>query len=178
MKLKTLVLLLNIILLSSACIKANTTEINNDADPILIGNINLEDIENLEWYKESYQNYKPSTAVIEKIKQHLQDKDLYIEVYFGTWCPDSQYEVPQLIKLLHALDFDMSKLTLVGLGRDKKVPNVDEAEAKKLAIEMIPTFIFKENGEERNRFVEFARESLEKDVLAIVSDNQYKHSYE
>jgi transcriptional regulator with XRE-family HTH domain len=37
--------------------------------------------------------------------------------------------------------------------------------------------IFYKDGKEIGRYVEFARETLEKDMLAIVSGKSYKHSY-
>jgi len=147
------------------------------SDPILVGELKISDIEGFDWYTENYADYNPDLATVKSIGRLVQDKDLSIEIYFGTWCSDSQYGVPRLIKLLKVIDFDMDKVKLVGLDRDKVVPNVDEEKAKKLDIKMAPTFIFYEHRKELNRFVEFARETLEQDVLAIVSGDDYKHSY-
>lgn len=152
-------------------------EINLFKDPILVGELQLEQIQNLNWYTENYNGYKPNKKVIEQIKSVLTDKNIHIEIYFGTWCPDSRYEVPSLIKLLNLVEFDLNNITLIGLDRDKKVPNVSKEEAEALDIQMIPTFIFYENKIEMNRFVEFAVNTLEEDVLAILADKNYKHSY-
>ena len=48
---------------------------------------------------------------------------------------------------------------------------------KDLDIFNIPTYIFKKNGKEINRIVEFPVETLEKDVLKILSGQEYKNIY-
>lgn len=146
-------------------------------NPILLGELEVNQIENFDWYKKNYTSYSPKEATTKQIKQLADNQKLSIEIYFGTWCPDSQYEVPRLLKLLHLVDFDMNNVKIIGLGRDKKVPNVSEEVAKKLDIQMIPTFIFYDSDEEINRFVEYAVESLEEDMLAILAHKDYKHSY-
>jgi hypothetical protein len=47
-----------------------------------------------------------------------------------------------------------------------------------LNIFKVPTFIFYKDGKEIGRYVEYARVSLEKDILKIVSGLPYKHSYD
>jgi hypothetical protein len=43
----------------------------------------------------------------------------------------------------------------------------------------VPTIIvLDENGKELNRYVEFAQESLEEDLLKILSRQSYKHVYD
>jgi len=41
----------------------------------------------------------------------------------------------------------------------------------------IPTFIFKKDGKEINRIVEFPIESIEKDIFKILSSSDYKNAY-
>ena len=43
----------------------------------------------------------------------------------------------------------------------------------------VPTFIFYDkDGKEIGRYVEYARETLEKDILKILTGKEYKHSYD
>jgi len=49
---------------------------------------------------------------------------------------------------------------------------------KDLNITNIPTFIFYKNGKEMHRIVESPMESLEKDMLKIITGQPYKHAYE
>ena len=63
----------------------------------------------------------------------------------------------------------------VFVNRSKSTPdNLQEG----FNIERVPTFIFYKEGKEIGRFVEFPQESVEADMLKIVSGEPYKHSYE
>lgn len=130
------------------------------------------------WFTESYDTYKPDSKSIEKLNYLFKNHDFKIDVYFGTWCSDSQREVPRLIKLLEQSGFNFKNLHLIGVDRDKEVPDVTEEEQKMLNITNVPTIIVYEEGQEINRFVEFAQESLEKDLIKIFSKQPYKHSYQ
>ena len=76
---------------------------------------------------------------------------------------------------MDAVNFDYKHLTMIAVNRSKETPdNLQEG----YNITNVPTFIFFKKGKEIGRFVEYPRESLEKDVLKIVSGKPYKHSYE
>ena len=149
---------------------------------LMLGEFNLEELKatkNKEWFNRSYEEYSPNLETLKKLTSEVKKENFHIEVYLGTWCPDSQREFPQLIKLLDQINFDMDNLRLVGVDRDKVVPLLSEAERKSLDINHVPTIIvFDENGKELNRYVEFAQESLEKDLLKILSRQDYKHVYD
>ena len=93
----------------------------------------------------------------------------------GTWCGDSQEQTPVFYKILDAADFNYKNLQMVSVDRSKKTPdNLQEG----FNIIRVPTFIFYKKGKEIGRFVEYPRESVEADMLKIVSGAAYKHSYE
>ncbi|MBP2834057.1 thioredoxin family protein [Aquimarina sp. U1-2] len=125
------------------------------------------------WFHENYKNYTIDTATVSKIAPHLST--ISIKAFMGTWCSDSKRETPTFYKLLDAADFDYDNLELITVSREKDTPNGLE---EGLNILRVPTFIFHKDGKEIGRYVEFARETLEKDILAIVSGQPYKHSYE
>ena len=126
-----------------------------------------------QWFDENYNYYTLNKSVVKEMKNHLNV--ITIKVFLGTWCGDSQIEIPSFIKLLDALNFDYKNLTMIAVDRDNKTPeNLQEG----LNIIRVPTFIFYKNDIEIGRYVEFPRETLEKDILKIVSGKAYKHSYE
>jgi thiol-disulfide isomerase/thioredoxin len=93
----------------------------------------------------------------------------------GTWCGDSRRETPRFYKVLEQTDFDLNNFELITVNKDKKTPdNLQEG----LNIIRVPTFIFYKQGKEVGRYVEFPRETLEKDILKIVTGQPYKHSYD
>ena len=125
------------------------------------------------WFTPRYEAYSPDEATVESLKEQM--KDVEIRAYMGTWCGDSKRETPNFYKLLDTVNFDLDQLDMITVDRTKSKPTelVDGYD-----INRVPTFIFYRDGEELGRYVEYARESLEKDVLKIVSNQEYKHSYQ
>ncbi len=125
------------------------------------------------WFNSNYENYTVDKETLNKISPYL--KDVKIKVFMGTWCGDSKRETPTFYKILDKAEFDYQNLELITVTRAKDTP---EGYEKDLNILRVPTFIFYKEGKEIGRYVEYARESLEKDMLAIVTGQAYKHSYE
>lgn len=124
------------------------------------------------WFNEGYNNYHPDLPTIEALKPLL--KRVKIKAVIGTWCGDSRRDVPQFYKILDLCDFNYKNLEMITVNREKKAPGNEQ---DGLGITHVPTFIFYKDGKEINRYVEFARVSLEKDILSILKNEGYKHSY-
>jgi len=125
------------------------------------------------WFDRNYENYKTDEETITKLKKSL--KGYKIKGFMGTWCGDSKRETPRFYKILEAAGFNLNNMELITVNRGKKTPdNLQEG----LDIIKVPTFIFYKNNKEVGRFVERVRESLEKDMLKIVSGQDYKHFYD
>ena len=84
----------------------------------------------------------------------------------GTWCSDSQREVPRFFKILDQLAFNFNNITLIGVNRAKQA---DNTEVNELNIELVPTIIFFIDGKEIGRIIESPEENLEKDMVKILS---------
>lgn len=125
------------------------------------------------WFNNYYNNYKPDEATIKEISKHINDYK--IKGFMATWCGDSKREVPKFYKILELTGFDKNRFDLATVNRSKKTPDSLE---KGLNIIKVPTFIFYKDGKEVARFVEYPRETIEKDILKIVSGQNYKHSYQ
>lgn len=125
------------------------------------------------WFEPNYTSYKFNKAVVEKLKPALHK--ITIKAFMGTWCGDSQLQVPFVYKVLDAAEFNYKNLELTAVNTDKSTPdNAQEG----FAIERVPTFIFYKDGKEIGRLVEYPVETIEKDFLKIVIGEPYKHSYE
>ena len=125
------------------------------------------------WFNANYTNYKTDEATINQLKKSL--KGYTIKGFMGTWCGDSKRETPRFYKILDEAGFNLKNVELITVNRGKRTPdNLQEG----LNIFKVPTFIFYKNGKEVGRFVERVRESLEKDILKIVSGKKYKHFYD
>jgi len=143
---------------------------------MLLGKVTREGLkgkEFREWHKQNFQAHLLDTLTIEALKPKL--KDISIKVFMGTWCNDSQREVPALFKVLDAANYDYTKLDIIAVSHKKETPNHLE---KGMEINYVPTIILYKKGKEIGRYVEFAQENLEKDLLSIINEEGYKHSYE
>ncbi|WP_296637673.1 thioredoxin family protein [Polaribacter sp.] len=125
------------------------------------------------WFNDRYSSYKTDQELIAKLKPIIND--FTIKGFMGTWCGDSKRETPRFYKILDETGFDQDYFELITVGRNKKTPdNLQEG----FNIIRVPTFIFYKDGEEVGRFVEYPRETLEKDILNILTGAPYKHSYD
>lgn len=125
------------------------------------------------WFDWRYKEYETDKEVIKKLTDALEGYT--IKGFMGTWCGDSKREVPRFYKILDETNFDQDDFELITVNRRKKTPdNLQEG----YNIIRVPTFIFYKDGEEVGRYVEYPRETLEKDILKIVTGEPYKHSYD
>ena len=125
------------------------------------------------WFVENYESCTVDKITVSKLKKSL--KDVKIKAFMGTWCGDSKREIPHLYKLLEATKFNLKNLEIITVNRAKITP---DSLQKGFDISKVPTFIFYKEEKEIGRYVEYARESLEKDIFKIVTGKKYKHSYE
>lgn len=155
-----------------------TTEENvADAEQqqMLVGKLSKEDLQEepyAKWFNNNYEKFGASEEAMETIKNNISDYE--IVAFMGTWCADSKREVPKFYKILDEANYDLSKLTLIGVDRAKNSPENIEEEWN---VSMVPTFIILKDGKEVNRFVEFPVETIEEDLAKIVSGEEYSHSY-
>ncbi|MDF1516651.1 MAG: thioredoxin family protein [Lutibacter sp.] len=160
----------------SCSAQKNTVTAVKDPSGNLIGIANKESFIEApfnEWFTPNYDSYETDKEVMAKLTPLL--KDINIKAFMGTWCGDSQEQTPVFYKILDEANFDFNNLVMITVNRSKVTPdNLQEG----FNIERVPTFIIYKNGQEIGRFVEYPRESVEADLLKIVSGEPYKHSYE
>ena len=115
-------------------------------------------LERHEVFKRNYDAYEV-TAGIDGLPA-----DLKVKILFGTWCHDSEREVPRVLKLLAASGVKEESISLIALDILKKEPTGRE---KALGVKNTPTFIFFIGGKELGRIVEQPSKSLLEDIKLI-----------
>ena len=166
---KTIFFPIIIILLSCAdSEKINQEIISYEDEPILVGEIDLLGLSKepyKTWFDENYQTY---VVDLESL-QEAPFEDIEIDLFLGTWCEDSQLQVPQFYKILVQTGYDMSNFRMIAVDnhpdRDLQSP---EGEHQGMNIEFVPTFIFYREGKEIGRIVEYPEDTLEKDMARIL----------
>ena len=130
------------------------------------------------WFITNYDSYQPNAATIASLKKQSLD-NISIKVFFGTWCGDSKREMPRFLKLLSAISFPDKRIQLIGVGTgDSLVKQSPGHEEVGLGVFRVPVFIIYKNGVEINRINEFPVFSLEKDLLGILTNQQYNPNYQ
>jgi hypothetical protein len=135
---------------------------------ILYGNCNRAGLEKGEFGKlfdEYYQIYQPEQAVINQLK--VKKEGIEILIILGTWCSDSQEQVPKFFKILDKIRFSRKNVQLICVSSNKEAGDVETANYN---IQKVPTFIVYKKGREIGRIVETPYATLEKDLLMFFND--------
>jgi thiol-disulfide isomerase/thioredoxin len=156
----------------------------SEKGPLLLGAVTRSDIltQFPQWQTE-YEAYVPDPDLIAILATCPQETDILCVL--GTWCSDSQREVPRFWKLLDEAANDGLRLRMLATGR-----RADQEEENRLlgeigfapnlrqqyAVELVPTFIFASAGVEVGRIVESPTESLELDTVELLEPGLAKPS--
>ena len=98
---------------------------------------------------------KPSLDFVLKVLDNFKEVELY-------WLLNGKGEFP-------------AKVTLSSSPTKADTPNLKNDNQQK---EIDRIIIFYKDGKEVGRFVEYPRETMEADILKIVTQQPYKHSYD
>lgn len=93
------------------------------------------------------------------------DESTKIMVFLGTWCPDSQRNVPPFMNLVSAAKNQKISVDYVGVDRRKMDP---DTLVRKYNVYRVPTFIVFQGNEEVGRLVERPKNSVEADIIKIL----------
>ncbi|MDC0365043.1 thioredoxin family protein [Gammaproteobacteria bacterium] len=130
-------------------------------NPYAVGDISIKTLfENHEGFQDNYEEYQSGNLLDPALF-----RDIEIYVLFGTWCHDSQREVPRFLQLLNSLNIQENYIHLIGLNFLKNEPL---NRGKHFQIKKTPTFVFLRNQKEIGRIVEMPEISLEADLLKIL----------
>ena len=121
-----------------------------------------------EWFLKYYEEYTPEPSKIDSLKSLLNQYT--ITLFMGTWCGDSKREVSRFYKVLEKSNFSLDRLTTIAVDRNKETYKQSPGgEHEGLNIHRVPTFIFYKNGKEVNRIIESPVQTIEKDILSLLT---------
>lgn len=116
------------------------------------------------WFEPEYQSYLVDDSTLFSIDPELI-LTTNITVVLGTWCSDSQREIPRLYKILDYLHYPETNLRMICIDRTKNAEGIDVAS---LDIQLVPTIIFYSSDTETGRIIESPEVSLEHDMVRIL----------
>lgn len=138
-------------------------------EEILIGYCNKEGLTSPpfgEWFLAEYESYMVDKETLSPLIPKVNN-DIKIVIVLGTWCSDSQREVPRFMKISSFLKMDPGQISFIAVDKNKEAKNIP---LTSLNIEFVPTFIFYDHENEIGRIVEWPEESLEKDIEKIFTN--------
>ncbi len=118
------------------------------------------------WFDENYSNYTVDKKTLDSIPLTAW-KGIKITVILATWCPDTRRELPRFLKILDYAGFPDENIRLISVNREKKAPAMD---LEYLQIQRVPTIIFFRDGAEIGRIIESPEQTLEQDIVKIMTD--------
>jgi len=132
---------------------------------VLVGPLSKEEIlKNLPEWKEVVASYIPNPAIIEKLKSI--NKEVQVELFIGTWCPDCRRHVSAYFKILEMTDNPLIVTSYSGIPREREARQ-EFIQGKN--IERVPTFVIYIDGQEKGRIIETPTKSVEEDLLDIIN---------
>ncbi len=117
-----------------------------------------------EWFDKGYESYELQWDVLSNSKKYLNE-NLKIVVIFGTWCDDTQEQLPRFMKVMDNIGYTPDMLELIAVDRTKSAGTIDISSYN---VKQIPTFIFFKNGKELGRIIESPRSTMEKEIISIL----------
>ena len=163
---KTIFLLAAILFSASVFGQLNQMIFDEDKDQdILIGECNVEGFTQREfaiWYFQEYENYE--VADIHFNPNFITQFDS-VYVFLGTWCSDTQRELPRFCKIMDHEYFQGTYVRYFAFDRQKQNDIIDTDE---YYVQFLPTFVFYYGGNELCRIVEAPRDSLEEDIIDLL----------
>ena len=115
------------------------------------------------YFKSQYDVYKPADAYIKNLEEKIDD--IEITIVLGTWCSDSQREVPRFYKVLNETGYNDKRVKVIAVDKNKAAIVVDISD---MDIKRVPTFIIYKDEKEIGRIVETPKKSLERDLWKII----------
>lgn len=129
-----------------------------------------------QWFNPQFSAYHVDQEALALIEKSIEDYDLLL--FLGTWCSDSQREVPGIFKILEEAGYPTDLVEIYAVDeRTEFRKTTPGGEAKARNIVRVPTLIFIKDGKEVNRIIELPVQTLEKDMIAIMNRQDYRPHY-
>ncbi|MGB1449447.1 MAG: thioredoxin family protein [Flavobacteriaceae bacterium] len=145
-----------------------------EGNEILVGKITYAQMAyyTKDWFAPDYERYRVNAQQLAEITPLLKNKKVVL--IMGTWCEDSQREVPGMMRILAEANYPVNTMEIIAVDEDKTTKDGIE---KNHGLAYVPALIFYEGEKEINRIVEFPINTLEQDILDIISGKEYKNAY-
>lgn len=105
----------------------------------------------------------PKLNTLARLQQEKRPEFL---IFGGSWCPDTEAQLPRIMKILEASAVPPDRIQIYGVDYRRREFT---GTARTYRIDKIPTVVVLVNGKEAGRIVEFPRKTWEDDFIDILS---------
>ncbi|HHQ48619.1 MAG TPA: hypothetical protein ENK19_07015, partial [Acidobacteria bacterium] len=138
--------------------------------PYLVGRLSWKELAAVPGWQASYDGYTPDPGAIDQLRDAAGS--YRIVAVLGSWCSDSEREVPHLEKVLDAVGGNRFSLELIGVDRTMIVGRglLPEGVLPGRKAERVPTIVVLDaDGQELGRVVETAERPLEQLLVEFLA---------
>ena len=114
-------------------------------------------------WQEVVAAYQPDPQALDQLR--TLDRPVRVEIFLGTWCPDSKAHVSEFFKVLDMANNPLITAAYFGLPRDK-AKRAEYLQGRD--IQKIPTFFIFLDGNEKGQILETPTKSMEQDLADIL----------
>ena len=172
----TIIVILIQLLFISCSSSKYSIESDENGKPMIVGHLTWEEWqENAGWESYSAPSYMPNLKRANELSEIATDNGVDFLIFAGSWCEDTERELPKLYKLITGAGIFPDKIFLYGVDRQKIEPS---GTANYYKIEKVPTLVLEVEGEEIGRIVENPKLSWEEDILNILREYKFREKQE
>ncbi len=138
----------------------------NKSTMILNGRATQETLTNNQyfWFTDEYNNYKVNQELINQLKPLKED--LKVLIVAGTWCGDTQRELPRFFKIANQIGIPAENIEMIMVNEKKQSAAFN---ISVIQVTNIPTFIFFKDGKEQGRIIEKPKTTIEEDLCNLLN---------
>jgi cyclophilin family peptidyl-prolyl cis-trans isomerase len=138
--------------------------------PVLVGELDWARLETIDGWSEEYRAAQPDQQAVAQLREAAGSYE--IVTVLGSWCRDSQREVPRLVRVLDELGVPVFGHRMIGVDRTRRIDDAELAvdAGVERTVERVATIVvFDGEGVELGRVVETAERPIEELLLEFVA---------
>jgi cyclophilin family peptidyl-prolyl cis-trans isomerase len=138
--------------------------------PVLLGQIEWSELETIEGWLEEYQDAQPDQQAIDRLGEVFGS--YRIVTVLGSWCHDSQREVPRLVRVLDEMDSPLFEHQMIGVDRTRRIDDAElaiKAGVERTVDRVATVVVFDADGNELGRVVETAERPIEELLVEFIA---------
>jgi len=141
--------------------------------PVLLGELDWQRLAAVDGWAEMYTAYTPDRGAVDRLAS--AGGRYRVVTVLGSWCSDSEREVPRLVKVLDALPADHFENVLIGVDRSRRIDDdaVAATAGVERTVERVPTIVVLDaDGTELGRVVETAERPVEALLVEFIAPTE------